>query len=179
MLCAGLPCTNGVYKFVQFKNNAGYFNRIGEWEGKKVNFTLYKCTVNNGGFQWFISITPDGSEPGANMILPRTLRSLPLSVFCLSSALFVSPSSLLCVSSVCPLSLSSASPSVRAGPPRSLLHVFSSAFLSLFIIISFLPFFISLPFFSAAAHRSRELSPSSKVPSAFMVPRASNVPRYC
>lgn len=61
---AGVPAVNGIYRFVNFKNNAGHFNRIGTYEGNAVNFTLYKCTVNNGGFQWFISITPDGIEPG-------------------------------------------------------------------------------------------------------------------
>jgi hypothetical protein len=63
---AGLPCVNGIYQFVSFKYNAGYFSRIGLWEGNTVNYTLYKCSVNNGGFQWFISITPEGSEPGTS-----------------------------------------------------------------------------------------------------------------
>ena len=63
---AGLPFVNGVYRFVNFKSNAGSFSRIGLYEGNTANFTLYKCSVNNGGFQWFISITPDGTEPGSS-----------------------------------------------------------------------------------------------------------------
>ena len=60
------PEVNGTYNFVTFKHNAGYYNRLGSFEGKPAVFTLYKCTVNNGGHQWFISVTPEGLEPGTN-----------------------------------------------------------------------------------------------------------------
>jgi len=55
---------NGVYTFAALKTGAGYYRRQGEFGGQQVTFTLYKCSVNNGGNQWFISTTPDGSEPG-------------------------------------------------------------------------------------------------------------------
>jgi hypothetical protein len=60
------PEINGIYTFVSFKHNAGFYSRVGQHDGKEVCFTLYKCTVNNGGFQWFLSVTPEGCEPGTN-----------------------------------------------------------------------------------------------------------------
>jgi hypothetical protein len=64
---AGVPEVNGEYQFVSIKFNAGYYGRRAMYAGKEARFTLYKCSLKNGGFQWFISITPDGSEPGSNM----------------------------------------------------------------------------------------------------------------
>lgn len=61
---AGCPEVNGEYTFVSMKVNAGYYHRIGVYLDKPANFTLYKCTVQNNGSQWFISVTPDGQEPG-------------------------------------------------------------------------------------------------------------------
>ena len=60
------PEVNGIYNFVAFKQNAGYYSRLGSYDGNPALFTLYKCTVNNGGYQWFISVTPEGLEPGTN-----------------------------------------------------------------------------------------------------------------
>ena len=57
---------NGVYAFAALKTGAGYYRRQVEVGGHEVAFTLYKCSVNNGGSQWFISTTPDGLEPGTN-----------------------------------------------------------------------------------------------------------------
>jgi hypothetical protein len=61
---AGVPEVNGEYLFVDIKNNAGFYARTGVYREKEVRFTLYKCSLRNGGFQWFISITPDNNEPG-------------------------------------------------------------------------------------------------------------------
>lgn len=57
---------NGEYTFKDIKANAGYYDRIGEYHGKPARFTLYKCSLKNGGYQWFISTTPDGHEPGTS-----------------------------------------------------------------------------------------------------------------
>ena len=38
---------------------------MGEYHNKVVKFTLYKCSLSTGGYQWFISITPDEIEPGS------------------------------------------------------------------------------------------------------------------
>lgn len=62
---AGVPEVNGEYNFVDLKNHAGYYSRTGVYRDNVTSkFTLYKCSLRNGGFQWFISITPDNMEPG-------------------------------------------------------------------------------------------------------------------
>jgi hypothetical protein len=63
---AGMPEVNGEYQFSGIKSNAGMFTHQSTFQGKDVVFNLYKCSVINGGFQWFISIVPDGMEPGTN-----------------------------------------------------------------------------------------------------------------
>ncbi len=61
---AGVPEVNGEYHFVDLKNHAGYYSRTGPYREKDAKFTLYKCSLRNGGFQWFVSITPENMEPG-------------------------------------------------------------------------------------------------------------------
>ncbi len=63
---AGVPEVNGEYHFSDVRFNAGYYTRRGLYNHKEVMFTLYKCSLKNGGFQWFLSITPDGMEPGTS-----------------------------------------------------------------------------------------------------------------
>jgi hypothetical protein len=82
---AGVPEVNGDYTFRDVRHNAGFYVLPTVYHGQDVIFTLYKCSLKNGGFQWFISITPPGKEPGtaddidfyyalakAHDILPRT-----------------------------------------------------------------------------------------------------------
>ncbi len=61
---AGMPEVNGDYYFVNLKCNGGYYARNGTYDRKPARFTLYKCNLNQGGYQWFISLTPAGAEPG-------------------------------------------------------------------------------------------------------------------
>jgi len=63
---AGVPEVNGEYHFTDVRFNAGFYTRRGLYNNKEVQFTLYKCSLKNGGFQWFLSITPDGMEPGTS-----------------------------------------------------------------------------------------------------------------
>lgn len=63
---AGNPEVNGEYHFTSIKSNAGYYVKKGQYNGQEARFTLYKCSLRNGGFQWFISITPEGMEPGTS-----------------------------------------------------------------------------------------------------------------
>lgn len=63
---AGIVEVNGLYKFVDIMQDAGYFARESTYLGKPVRFTLYKCHVNTGQYQWFISITPENSNPGTS-----------------------------------------------------------------------------------------------------------------
>jgi hypothetical protein len=61
---AGVPEVNGDYVFRDIRFDAGYYARQGVHLGREVTFTLYKCSLKNGGYQWFLSITPPGKEPG-------------------------------------------------------------------------------------------------------------------
>ncbi len=61
---AGSVEVNGDYVFCSIKSGAGSYKRLGEYLGREVTFYLYKCNVQNNGSQWFISITPEGMEPG-------------------------------------------------------------------------------------------------------------------
>lgn len=63
---SGVPEVDGEYRFHDFKCNAGYFIRRGTYNQKSAKFTLYKCSLKNGGFQWFISVTPETMDPGTN-----------------------------------------------------------------------------------------------------------------
>jgi hypothetical protein len=64
---AGTPDVNGEYLFFSFRANAGFYQRFGSYKGNPDRrFTLYKCSLRNGGFQWFISITPHNQDPGTN-----------------------------------------------------------------------------------------------------------------
>jgi hypothetical protein len=63
---AGTSEVDGEYLFVSLKNHAGFFERHGEYGGHTARFTIYKCSLKNGGFQWFLSITPDNVEPGTS-----------------------------------------------------------------------------------------------------------------
>jgi len=61
---AGVPECNGEYTFHSVRYHAGFYARKGVYRGKEELFTLYKCSLNSGGYQWFLSITPEGMEPG-------------------------------------------------------------------------------------------------------------------
>lgn len=72
---AGCSLVNGDYEFEAIKNAAGYYQRYvstattsstssSPSSSSLDRLTLYKCSLQNGGYQWFISITPPGCEPG-------------------------------------------------------------------------------------------------------------------
>ena len=63
---AGAEEVNGEYTYKGIKFYSGLFTRAGVYEDKPVTFTLYKCNVHSNGYQWFISITPEGQQPGTN-----------------------------------------------------------------------------------------------------------------
>lgn len=63
---AGVPEVNGEYFFRDIRHNAGFYCRRGTYAGKEALFTLYKCSLKNGGYQWFLSITPEGMDPGTS-----------------------------------------------------------------------------------------------------------------
>jgi hypothetical protein len=95
---AGKGEVDGEYTFMTLKNNAGSFERRGMHNGLLSRFTLYKCSLKNGGFQWFISLTPDGQEPGTTQdidfyyAIAKNTDKLPGGHWsCLSSTLPLEP----------------------------------------------------------------------------------------
>ena len=63
---AGYKDINGDYTFSKMRYNAGSYVKPGTFNGQPIEYTLYKCSVQNGSFQWFISIAPEGKELGTN-----------------------------------------------------------------------------------------------------------------
>jgi hypothetical protein len=68
---AGVSAVDGDYHFVKLMQGSGLFKRQGLLSGDHpVTFYLYKCAVGAGGsgaggmHHWYISVAPDGAEPG-------------------------------------------------------------------------------------------------------------------
>ena len=61
---AGVPEVNGEYRFKEIMCDAGFYYRMGTYQGKPAYFTLYKVKMTKGDYNWFISKTPDGKSPG-------------------------------------------------------------------------------------------------------------------
>jgi hypothetical protein len=59
---AGLPAVHGDYHFASFKNDAGCYIRTGFYDDEIVQFAICKWNTKNGGFQWYLSITPSPSS---------------------------------------------------------------------------------------------------------------------
>jgi hypothetical protein len=62
---AGVPEVDGEYAFVSIKHGGGYYGREGTYQGQPARFTLYKCNLKNGDYQWFLCITPGNEDPGS------------------------------------------------------------------------------------------------------------------
>ena len=63
---AGVPELNGDYIFSQVNCDAGCYVKRGRFGDRDVNYTLYKCSVRTGAFQWFISVPPEGQHVGTD-----------------------------------------------------------------------------------------------------------------
>lgn len=67
---AGVPEVDGEYLFAAVKNSAGQYERRGPYgDVPDARFAMYKCSLKNGGFQWFLSITPPSMDPGTTQDL--------------------------------------------------------------------------------------------------------------
>jgi ubiquitin carboxyl-terminal hydrolase 9/24 len=56
---AGIAEVNGDYTFCDFYDSVGYFSReVVDMYGKKSNYTIYRCKMQHGTKQWFISLGP-------------------------------------------------------------------------------------------------------------------------
>jgi hypothetical protein len=62
---AGVSDVNGEYKLVDIMHRAGLYERYGPYNDQNdARFVIYKSSMHNGGFQWFLAHTPDGCETG-------------------------------------------------------------------------------------------------------------------
>lgn len=61
---AGSSEVNGEYRFKEIMCEAGFYYRMGVYQGKPAYFTLYKVKMKKGDYNWFISKTPEGKSPG-------------------------------------------------------------------------------------------------------------------
>lgn len=66
---AGSQQVDGQYVFDKMKCGAGSYVKLeepGGNTGAAGRYMLYKCSMQQGGFNWFMSWTPEGKEPGTN-----------------------------------------------------------------------------------------------------------------
>ena len=63
---AGSPEVNGEYTFVEVMKDAGLYRRRGTYQGGEVDFSIYRCKMQTGSLQWFISATDVGHNPGTD-----------------------------------------------------------------------------------------------------------------
>jgi len=63
---AGKDAVNGTYTRDGVFEKAFKFSRPGEYKGKNVIFSLFKCNVSNNTKHWYISIIPSQNQPGTS-----------------------------------------------------------------------------------------------------------------
>jgi hypothetical protein len=62
---ARVEAVNGVYHRVD-TFNVGIYSKIGLYQGKNQEFSLFRCNVSSGTLRWYISIVPFGEQPGTS-----------------------------------------------------------------------------------------------------------------
>lgn len=61
---AGNTDVNGLYVRDGRCEGVDKYSRNGEFKNKKCRFSLFKCNVSNNTQHWYISVVPDGRDPG-------------------------------------------------------------------------------------------------------------------
>ena len=61
---AGLREINGVYVRVGEHDDISKFVRTSRYNGRSVDFLLYRCKLTDGTWRWYISIVPENAHPG-------------------------------------------------------------------------------------------------------------------
>jgi hypothetical protein len=61
---AGNTDVNGLYVRDGHCEGVGKYSRNGEFKNNKCRFSLFKCNVSNNTQHWYISVVPDGRDPG-------------------------------------------------------------------------------------------------------------------
>lgn len=63
---AGNKDVNGLYSRDGHCEGVVKYSRFGMYKGKECKFSLFKCNVSNNTQHWYISVVPDGREPGTS-----------------------------------------------------------------------------------------------------------------
>ena len=63
---AGLDAVNGSYQRSDTFDNVGKYSMVGTWNGGECVFSLFRCNTSNNTKHWYISIVPDGVQPGTS-----------------------------------------------------------------------------------------------------------------
>ena len=61
---AGLREINGVYERVGTHDGVSRFMRTSRYNGRSVDFMLFRCKLTDGTRRWYISIVPENTHPG-------------------------------------------------------------------------------------------------------------------
>eukprot|EP00984_Skeletonema_dohrnii_P038915 scaffold42702_cov294-Skeletonema_dohrnii-CCMP3373.AAC.1 len=61
---AGLREINGIYTRIGQNDNASKFMRTSRYNGRSVDFMLFRCKLTDGRSRWYISIVPENAHPG-------------------------------------------------------------------------------------------------------------------
>merc|ERR1739844_291472 len=57
---------NGIYRSRRRFDDVPRFTKTGLWEGRKQEFTLFRCVLSDQSRRWYISIIPQDQKPGTN-----------------------------------------------------------------------------------------------------------------
>eukprot|EP00581_Thalassiosira_minuscula_P009629 CAMPEP_0183706746 /NCGR_PEP_ID=MMETSP0737-20130205/3501_1 /TAXON_ID=385413 /ORGANISM="Thalassiosira miniscula, Strain CCMP1093" /LENGTH=368 /DNA_ID=CAMNT_0025934241 /DNA_START=164 /DNA_END=1270 /DNA_ORIENTATION=+ len=61
---AGTPQVNGFYKQSGNFDGAPMYRKSATYQGEKIKFTLFRCSLTDRSRRWYISIVPDDIDPG-------------------------------------------------------------------------------------------------------------------
>mmetsp|Transcript_32541 Transcript_32541/g.66280 ORF Transcript_32541/g.66280 Transcript_32541/m.66280 type:complete len:2909 (-) Transcript_32541:130-8856(-) len=61
---AGLREINGTYARIGQNDNVSKFMRTSRYNGRSVDFMLFRCKLTDGTRRWYISIVPENAHPG-------------------------------------------------------------------------------------------------------------------
>jgi regulator of replication initiation timing len=79
---AGLRDINGTYARIGQNDNVSKFMRTSRYNGRSVDFMLFRCRLTDGSRRWYISIIPENAHPGTTQdidfyaVVPSQQRSV-------------------------------------------------------------------------------------------------------
>jgi len=61
---AGLREINGIYRRIGQNDGVSKFMKTSRYNGRSVDFMLFRCKLTDGTRRWYISIVPESAHPG-------------------------------------------------------------------------------------------------------------------